>query len=114
MTNDEPRPTGTALVPVPQDELDHDEELLHRIEQLPREVAWLMVYVGVLGLVVPGILGAPFLVAGTAILSPGGPKRLARWAGRKPHRLVHLGVAQITRLVDDLERRYPLLPKPGG
>jgi hypothetical protein len=91
-----------------------EEEMIQRIGEMPREVGWLLIYVGVLGVILPGIIGIPFLVAGGAIVSPGGPKRLARWVGRKPPGLVRAGMKQITRLTDDLDRRYPLLPKAGA
>jgi hypothetical protein len=87
-----------------------DQPVVLRIDQLPRDVGWLLVYVGVLGVVLPGIIGTPFLIAGGAVLVPGGPKLLMRWAGRNPPRLVHASMKQISRLVDDLERRYPACP----
>ena len=88
-----------------------DDAALQRIEALPRDIGWLLIYVGVLGLVVPGVVGWPFLVVGGAILSPGGPKAFTRWAGRKPRRMVRMGITQMARLLDDLDRRYPALPK---
>jgi hypothetical protein len=30
-----------------------------RIEQLPSDLGWLLVYAGILGVIVPGILGCP-------------------------------------------------------
>jgi hypothetical protein len=82
-----------------------------RIDELPRDVGWLLVYVGVLGVVLPGIIGTPFLIAGGAVLVPGGPELLRRWAGRNPPRFVHASMKQISRLVHDLDRRYPRLPR---
>jgi hypothetical protein len=55
-------------------------------------------------------MGVPFLVAGAFVLSPGGPRLLSRWAGRKPRKCAHSALRQICRLVDDLERRYPHRP----
>jgi len=97
-------------IPVTPREPADDQPGVLRIDQLPRDVGWLLVYVGVLGVVLPGIIGTPFLVAGGAILLPGGPKLLSRWAGRNPPRVVHASMKQISRLVYDLERRYPRLP----
>ena len=71
-----------------------------RVEQLPKEAGWLLITAGVVGLVVPGVLGTPFLLAGAIILAPGGSKLLSRWAGRSAMR-------QIGRFLDDLEQRYP-------
>ena len=100
----------TELSPKP-DERAEDQPVVLRIDELPRDVGWVLVYVGVLGVVLPGIIGFPFVIAGGAILLPGGPKLLTRWMGSKPPPVVHAGMKQITRLVYDLERRYPSLPR---
>jgi hypothetical protein len=71
-----------------------------RVEQLPKEAGWLLITAGVIGLVVPGVIGTPFLLAGAVVLTPGGSKLLSRWAG-------HSAMRQIGRFLDDLERRYP-------
>jgi hypothetical protein len=99
--------SGTELSPT----LAEDQPVVLRIDELPRDVGWVLVYVGVLGVVLPGIIGFPFVIAGGAILLPGGPKLLTRWIGSNPPPVVHAGMKQITRLVYDLERRYPSLPR---
>jgi hypothetical protein len=71
-----------------------------RVEQLPKDAGWLLITAGVVGLVVPGVLGTPFLLAGAVVLAPGGSKLLSRWAG-------HSAMRQVGRFLDDLERRYP-------
>ena len=71
-----------------------------RVEQLPREAGWLLITIGVVGLLVPGVLGTPFLLAGFVVLAPSGSKLLTRWAG-------HSAMRQVGRFLDDLERRYP-------
>jgi hypothetical protein len=77
---------------------DADDAL--RIAQLPKEAGWALIAAGIVGLAVPGVLGAPFLLAGAAVLAPGGSKLLARWAPRSAAR-------QLGRFLDDLERRFP-------
>ena len=71
-----------------------------RVEQLPTEAGWLLITAGIVGLVVPGVFGTPFLLAGALVLAPGGTKLLSRWVG-------HSGIRQIGRFLDNLERRYP-------
>jgi len=83
-----------------QDESAFDELTPVRVEQLPKEAGWMLITAGVVGLVVPGVLGTPFLLAGAVVLAPGGSKLLSRWAG-------HSAMRQIGRFLDDLERRYP-------
>ena len=80
---------------------------MHRIEELPREAGWALVTAGVIGLIAPGVVGFPFVVAGAVVLTPGGARKLAHWASRKPRKYAHAALRQICRLVDDLERRYP-------
>jgi hypothetical protein len=84
-----------------------DEQLMRRIEKLPKEAGWALITAGVIGVIAPGIVGVPFLVAGAFVLTPGGPLRLSRWAGRKPRKFAHSALRQICRFIDDLERRYP-------
>ena len=88
-----------------------DQLVVLHIDQLPRDVGWLLVYVGVLGVILPGIIGFPFVIIGGAVLLPGGPKLLMRWVGRNPPRFVHASMKQISRFLDDIERRYPRLPR---
>ena len=82
-----------------QDDATHGHTPV-RIKELPRDAGWLLITAGVVGLVVPGMLGTPFLLAGAFVLAPGGSRLLSRWAGRSAMR-------QIGRFLDDLERRYP-------
>jgi hypothetical protein len=100
--------SAEALTPEEQAEF---ERAVQRIENFPSEFGWLMIYVGVLGVVLPGIIGFPFLIAGGAVVMPGGRKWLSRWVSRKPGRLVRASLKQITRMADDIERRYPSVPE---
>jgi len=107
-----PVPVATAQVARLAEEQNQparaiDEQLMHRIEKLPREAGWALVTAGVIGLIAPGVVGSPFVVAGAVVLTPGGPRKLAHWASRKPRKYAHAALRQICRLVDDLERRYP-------
>jgi hypothetical protein len=94
-------------------EHEQDVEMMHRIEHLPRDVGWLLIWVGVLGVVLPGIVGVPLIVAGAAVVVPGGRKWLARWAGRLPPKFVHPSMRQIGRMLDQMDSRYPPLKKSG-
>jgi len=96
------RPKGSA-----RDMRAVDEQLMRRIEKLPKEAGWALITAGVIGVIAPGIVGVPFLVAGAFVLTPGGPLTLSRWAGRKPRKFAHSALRQICRFIDDLERRYP-------
>jgi hypothetical protein len=83
------------------------EDHVLRVERLTPEAGWMLISAGVVGVVVPGIAGTPFLIAGIFILVPGGPQLLARWSRSNLPRVVRFGMRLIVRLLDDLERRYP-------
>ena len=83
-----------------QDQFAVQELTPVRVEELPKEAGWMLITAGVVGLIVPGVFGTPFLLAGAVVLAPGGSRLLSRWAG-------HSAIRQIGRFLDDLERRYP-------
>jgi hypothetical protein len=83
-----------------QDQFAVQELTPVRVDELPKEAGWLLITAGVVGLIVPGVFGTPFLLAGAVVLAPGGSRLLSRWAG-------HSAIRQIGRFLDDLERRYP-------
>ena len=66
---------------------------------------------GVLGLILPGPIGTPALIAGGVVLWPGTFGRISRWMERRYPRFTRAGNRQILRFISDLERRYPSVPK---
>jgi len=90
----------TPMPALPQNKSAVDELTAIRVERLPKDAGWLLITAGIVGLVVPGVFGTPFLLAGALVLAPGGTKLLSRLVG-------HSGMRQIGRFLDNLERRYP-------
>lgn len=88
--------------------LSVDEDTAKRIQALPHDVGWLLVTAGIVGVVMPGVLGMPFLVLGGLVLWPGTNKRAERWLEGHSPKLFKGSMRQISRFLDDLERRYPL------
>ena len=80
---------------------------IRRIEDLPKEVGVMLVSVGAVGVVLPGMMGAPALIAGGLVLWPRTFGPLEDWFRRRNPRLYHRGMQQVSRFLDDLERRYP-------
>jgi hypothetical protein len=78
-----------------------------KLEELPRDVGVVLVSVGALGLVLPGMMGAPMFVAGGLLLWPRSFRGLENWLRRSNPALYDQGMKQISRYLDDLERRYP-------
>jgi hypothetical protein len=90
---------------------EQDPPPAHLIENLTTDVGWLLVTAGVIGVIMPGIPGAPFLLIGGFVVTPGGTRLLSRWVGKNPPKFVNGALKQIGRFVEDIDRRYPPLPK---
>lgn len=103
-------PTDPTPPPVPAD-ADADAALVRKLKEMPREVGVMLMTVGVLGWVLPGMVGVPALMAGGLVLWPRKFSRLESWfEGRFPT-VHHQSLQQIGRYLDDLERRYPTGPE---
>jgi hypothetical protein len=88
-----------------------DELEVRRIKDLPKEVGVMLVSVGVVGFVMPGMAGAPAIVAGGLVLWPSAFGKLEDWFQRRYPGMHQRGMQQISRYLDDLERRFPDLSK---
>jgi hypothetical protein len=85
----------------------HGDAELGRIAELPKEVGVMLMTVGVLGLLLPGVVGAPAFLAGGLVLWPKSFRKLESWfAGHWPD-LHRKSLYQIDRYLNDLENRYP-------
>jgi hypothetical protein len=91
----------------PLSEPSQGERELRRIEDLPKEVGAMLVTVGVLGVVMPGMAGGPALLAGGLVLWPRTFGRLETWFARRYPSLHERGMQQVGRYLNDLERRFP-------
>ena len=86
----------------------NDAEEIRRIRAMPKEVGVLLIVAGIGGILLPGPVGTPFLVLGVVVLWPRAFGRLEGFLERRFSRLHYQSMLQITRFLDDLERRYPL------
>ena len=77
------------------------------IEQLPRDVGWLLFGVGFAGVVAPGVFGLPFMIGGGMILWPRTSQRLFDLLAGGSPKTMNAGIKQVYRFLDDLEKRYP-------
>ncbi len=83
------------------------DEIPEQIADLPKELGVLLLAAGVAGLILPGPMGVPALMAGGFVLWPGASGRMALWLKRRHPSVYVQSVGQIQRFLDDLERRYP-------
>ena len=77
------------------------------LEKLPAEIGTLLLLVGVAGILLPGPVGAPFLIAGGIALWPSRFAGAARWFERTAPNAYRHGMKQMDRFLTDLENRYP-------
>lgn len=112
----EPPPTG-AEHPKPSDHPEQvnaesvftseEEAELCRIKDLPREVGVMLMTVGVLGFILPGVVGTPAAIAGGLVLWPKTFGKVENWFERQFPQIHKQSLYQINRYLNDLESRYP-------
>jgi hypothetical protein len=77
------------------------------LERLTPEIGWMMIGVGVLGVILPGLPGAPFFAIGGAVLVPGGKRRIGGWLDRHQGPITNRSLKILGRFMDDHDSRYP-------
>jgi hypothetical protein len=88
--------------------LSSDEEAeLARIKDLPKEVGVMLLTVGVLGFVLPGVVGTPVAIAGGLVLWPKAFGKVENWFERRFPKMHKQSLYQINRYLNDLENRFP-------
>jgi uncharacterized membrane protein YbaN (DUF454 family) len=85
-----------------------------KLRALPREVGVMLLSVGTLGMVLPGLMGTPALLAGGLVLWPRTFGRLETWFERRYPKLHQESMKQIDRYLSDLGKRYPIEPDGPG
>jgi hypothetical protein len=84
-----------------------EEELLREIRNLPPELAVLLLSVGALGFVLPGVIGTPAIIAGGLALWPKAFGRAENWFAKRFPVVHRKSLHQMVRFLSDLDRRYP-------
>ena len=102
---------GKMAVGVPLPAAYDEAATMSRIKDLPKDLGVMLVTIGGLGLVLPGLVGAPALVAGGLVLWPKAFTRVEGWLRRQSPSLHSKSIKQLGRFLDDLERHYPTPPK---
>ena len=93
---------GSATTESPNSE--PPDELL---QQFPPEIATLLIMAGVAGVLLPGPIGAPLILAGGVTLWPKTFRPIERWFHRRFPAMHREGVIQLKEFVHHLKERYP-------
>ncbi len=100
--SDQPEQVNAESVLTPEEEAE-----LRRIKDLPREVGVMLMTVGVLGIILPGVVGTPAAIAGGLVLWPKAFGKVENWFERRFPKIHKQSLYQINRYLNDLESRYP-------
>lgn len=96
-------------------EQDDDAFAAHardRLRSTPPQVGAILITVGVAGVILPGPIGLPFVVAGCFVLWPKTVDGM-EWLVRKRFpKVYHYSLEFIERYFDDLDRRFPGTNRP--
>ncbi len=109
--------TGALLAPVvpsetcsddgaetPEQEEEHYIEMLGK---LPTEIGTMLMALGIAGILLPGPVDAPMLIAGALVIWPKTFSPLERSFAKWFPGIHREGVGQIKRFISDLNRRFP-------
>lgn len=105
-TSPEPQPGSAGPLPDVPAESDGKTEV-EMLGEFPREIATLLVMAGVAGILLPGPVGAPLLIAGGVTLWPKTFRPIERWFSRTFPAMHREGVIQLKEFVGNLNRRFP-------
>ena len=89
---------------------DSDADIDKTVEmlgKLPPEIGMLLVLSGIAGILLPGPVGTPLLIAGGMTIWPKTFEPIERWFSRCFPKAHQEGVFQIKEFVSNLQRRFP-------
>lgn len=102
-------PTGTSLMhAIPADMASSEYFDMDLLEAIPKDIGWMLLLLGIVGLAVPGMVDIPLLIAGCIILWPSTYRYFQSLAKtKKQARLLDAPVRFLTRFHADFEKRNP-------
>lgn len=83
------------------------EEAIEMLGKLPAEIGMLLVMSGIAGILLPGPVGTPLLIAGGVTMWPKTFQPIERWFSRRFPQAHREGVYQIKQFVENLQNRFP-------
>jgi hypothetical protein len=98
---------ATARNPESDAASDSDQNSNELLGKLPPEIGMLLVVSGVAGVLLPGLVGTPLLIAGGVTIWPKTFEPIERWFSRRFPSAHKEGVIQIKEFISDLQKRFP-------
>jgi hypothetical protein len=83
------------------------QETMEMLGKLPPEIGMLLIISGIAGVLLPGPVGMPLLIAGGVTMWPKTFEPIERWFSRRFPVVHREGVFQIKEFISDLRKRYP-------
>ena len=87
------------------------EDYIEYLGKLPPEIGTMLMLAGVAGILLPGPVGTPMLVAGAVVFWPKTFSPVERFFAKCCPGIHQEGVYQVKRYVSDLNRRFPNNPE---
>ena len=84
-----------------------DQETKEVLKQLPSSVGVMLLGLGIAGVLIPGPIGTPLVIAGGLALAPRTFTRFDQLLKRRAPCMHRTGMRILGRFVDDFLRRYP-------
>jgi hypothetical protein len=95
------------------DQITLEQAEFNKIKELPKEVGVMLITAGIVGFILPGP-GTPAIIAGGLVLWPKAFGKLESWLERRHPSLHRQSMKQISRFLNDLEKRYPYSTRGEG
>ena len=95
---------------IPADDAAADarhQESMEMLGKLPPEIGMLLIISGIAGVLLPGPVGMPLLIAGGVTMWLKTFEPIERWFSRKFPVVHREGVFQIKEFITDLQKRFP-------
>jgi hypothetical protein len=89
-----------------QDQPNPESVDINKIKDLPKELGVMLITAGIVGFILPGP-GTPAIIAGGLVLWPKAFGKLESWLERAHPKVHREGMQQISRFLNDLQKRYP-------
>jgi hypothetical protein len=86
---------------------DGESPQIEMLGKLPPEIGMLLILSGIAGILLPGPVGTPLLIAGGVTLWPKTFQPIERWFSRRCPQAHREGVLQIKEFVANLQNRFP-------